>query len=110
MTFEEYQVAARRTQPHDIDLLVMAALGAAGESGELANEVKKIRFHGHATKSQVLRNELGDVLWYLACLADALGATLEDVAQTNIDKLRLRYPEGFSYEASRNRREDLHEL
>jgi NTP pyrophosphatase (non-canonical NTP hydrolase) len=52
-----------------------------------------------------LRNELGDVLWYVATMASDLGIPLSDVASANVDKLRKRYPEGFSVERSVNRDE-----
>lgn len=51
----------------------------------------------------IMAEEAGDVLWYLAEIADALGITLEDIARRNIAKLRNRYPDGFDPERSRNR-------
>ncbi|MEL6177405.1 MAG: nucleoside triphosphate pyrophosphohydrolase family protein [Myxococcota bacterium] len=85
------------------DLLANGALGLAGEAGEAADLIKKHLFHDHPLDRDKLRDELGDVLWYVATLARTLDLDLAQVAQRNIDKLRIRYPEGFSAERSRNR-------
>lgn len=79
------------------------SLGLAGESGEVADCVKKIVAHGHPLDAEKLAKELGDVLWYLAVMADAIGYSLEDIAAQNIVKLKARYPEGFSHERSLTR-------
>ncbi len=68
--------------------------------------VKKAFFHGHELDRDKVKKELGDVLWYVAVMADALDMPLGDVAQHNIDKLAQRYPEGFSQDRSRNRAEE----
>lgn len=66
-------------------------LGAIGEAGELANTWKKaVRDGDFAAARERIRYELGDVLWYIARLADEVGMTLEQVAQTNLDKLNDR--------------------
>lgn len=84
------------------------ALCLAGEAGEVANRAKKIWKHGHPlTKLEVttMKDELGDVLWYLTVLAESMGVTLDDIMQHNLQKLNDRYPEGFSEERSINRDE-----
>ena len=65
--------------------------------------VKKHISQGHELKREKLIEELGDVAWYLAETAYALGVDLESVLQGNIDKLKKRYPDGFSVEKSVNR-------
>lgn len=95
--FAEYEAAAARTRgglkyPND---LLNAALGLAGETGEVVDIAKKRVFHGVEDPPGQLLDELGDVLWYLAWLAAQHGATLEEVAARNIDKLQKRYPDGF---------------
>jgi NTP pyrophosphatase (non-canonical NTP hydrolase) len=102
MTLDEYQELAARTR-NDGAGLTNAALGLAGEAGEVADMVKKITFHGHAFDTASLVDELGDALWYVAEMASVLGVGLDMVAQANIAKLRRRYPEGFSPERSRER-------
>jgi NTP pyrophosphatase (non-canonical NTP hydrolase) len=83
-------------------------MGMSGESGEALDIVKKIMFQGHelneATREHLIR-ELGDVLWYVATTAESLGTDLETVMQTNIDKLRARYPKRFDAERSQHREE-----
>jgi NTP pyrophosphatase (non-canonical NTP hydrolase) len=81
------------------------ALGIAGEAGEVADLLKKSLYHGHELSIDKLRKELGDVLWYVAALARIYGLTLSGVATVNIEKLRKRYPAGFSNEASITRRD-----
>jgi NTP pyrophosphatase (non-canonical NTP hydrolase) len=84
--------------------LAVFALGLAGEAGEVADYIKKSVGHGHGIDKKVLIKELGDVFWYVAAVAKRLGIDLGVVPGTNIEKLRARYPDGFSHEASRNRR------
>ena len=70
----------------------------------LANKVKKLVAHGHQDISAaVLGDELGDVLWYLAEAATACGLDLSQIAADNVNKLRQRYPDGFSQERSIHR-------
>lgn len=106
LTMEEYQKLAERTSGAGQTgerRQIIAALGLAGEAGEFANMIKKLTAHGHNIPVEDLADELGDVLWYLAEAATASGLSLEGIAQKNIEKLRARYPEGFSEERSRNR-------
>jgi NTP pyrophosphatase (non-canonical NTP hydrolase) len=83
-----------------------AASGLASETGEINEILKKVFFHGHEMDTATvihLKKETGDLLWYIALLCHAMGWNMADVLQTNIDKLRARYPEGFSTERSINR-------
>ncbi len=98
MTFEEYQVLARRTMNtalNEQDARTMTALGLVGEAGECSELIKKHVFHNRALDRDELRAELGDVLWYLAMLADACGLSLQEIAAHNVEKLIQRYPKGF---------------
>jgi NTP pyrophosphatase (non-canonical NTP hydrolase) len=109
MLLNEYQNLAARTANHDLsieDRITASALGVAGEAGEVADLWKKVRFHGHPMTAELCQKlviELGDVLFYVADIASALGFDLETVAKLNNEKLRRRYPEGFSCDASLNR-------
>ena len=83
--------------------LAIAGLGLAGEAGEVVDYLKKVVGHGHKLDRDKLVKELGDVLWYVAEICSAINADMSDVAQQNIDKLKDRYPDGFSSERSINR-------
>ena len=106
MTINEYQLLAMHTlNPHlsRKDVLINGVMGLCGEAGEVIDHVKKHLAQGHPLDKDHMARELGDVAWYLAETATALGLTLEDILQGNIDKLRARYPEGLSEERSLNR-------
>jgi NTP pyrophosphatase (non-canonical NTP hydrolase) len=83
--------------------LAVLGLGVAGEAGEVADYLKKVIGHGHELDVDVLAKELGDVLWYVARIADEVDLLLSDVATRNLQKLAARYPNGFSTQASINR-------
>jgi NTP pyrophosphatase (non-canonical NTP hydrolase) len=82
----------------------MTALGLTGESGEVADMIKKTLYHGHLIDIEKLIKELGDVLWYISVMAETLDIPLEKIAEQNIAKLAARYPEGFSEYLSINRK------
>lgn len=77
------------------DCLANAALGLAGESGEVADLIKKHLFHGRMLIVEKVVEELGDVMWYIALLCDTLDIPMEKVFDTNIKKLQLRHKGGF---------------
>jgi len=93
MNFNEYQKLARSTAVYPEEYKVIyPALGLCGEAGEVAEKIKKT-VRGDTSLDEVsgsIADELGDVLWYLAILADDLEVDLEDIAQGNVDKLQLR--------------------
>ena len=103
MTINEYQKLAMTTLNPALsgkDVLINGVMGLCGESGEAIDIVKKHLAQGHELDREKLIKELGDIAWYLAETATALDISLEEVLQRNIDKLRARYPEGFSAERS----------
>lgn len=97
MNFDEYQDAASVTAlyPNRLNNLEYPTLGLAGEAGEVANIVKKIQrdFGGEVTDETrgKLKDELGDVLWYISACADELGLSLEEIAAFNVEKLAKRH-------------------
>ena len=108
MTINEYQRLAMRTKNPELSreqILINSAMGLCGEAGEFIDSIKKWYAHGHDLDKDHLIKELGDVAWYLAEAAEALGVSLEEVLERNIDKLRKRYPEGFSTTDSKQRKD-----
>jgi len=97
MNFEKYQSKASKTAlyPNRFSNLEYPTLGLAGEAGEVANIVKKIQrdFGGEITGEirTKLKDELGDVLWYISACADELELTLEEIAEFNVEKLAKRH-------------------
>lgn len=115
LTFDNYQSSASVTAIYpgqgEIEGLMYAALGLAGEAGEVANKVKKVwrdesgfeyrdnAFGGmtleyHSKLKQDLQAELGDIAWYLAAVANELGVSMEQAAHDNLAKLESRQRRG----------------
>lgn len=109
MTFDEYQQAALRTarDPKKKNEIFHLVLGLVGESGEIGEKMKKwVRDRdSDETKLDVadLKKELGDVLWYVAVLANYLHLSLDDVASQNIAKLADRQKRNVLHGAGDNR-------
>lgn len=108
MTPNEYQRLADRTASftNTKDRIINGGLGLTGESGEVADLIKKTMFQGHKLSKDDLIKELGDVCWYVASLCTALDVDFEQVLTKNIEKLWIRYPNGFSREDSIERRDE----
>lgn len=109
MTINEYQKLAMTTLNPDLnerDVLINGVMGLCGEAGEAIDLVKKHLAQGHDLDKEHLAKELGDVAWYLAETATAIGYPLEEIFQMNLEKLRKRYPEGFCAVDSLHREPD----
>ena len=106
MTINEYQKLAMTTLNPALDkkdVLINGVMGLCGEAGEAIDIVKKHLAQGHELDKDHLIKELGDIAWYLAEVATVLDVELEEVLVKNIEKLKARYPEGFSVEKSIHR-------
>ncbi len=79
---------------------LLGVMGLAGEAGEVVDLAKKARFQGHSIDIDTVKDELGDVMWYLGLLCHTLGLTLEEVRAGNVAKMHRRYPNGFEVERS----------
>ena len=102
----EYQGLAMRTSNQELskeEHLLNGVLGLVGESGEIADLIKKQLYQGHPQDIEHIAKELGDCMWYVAETATAIGVDMETIMKMNIEKLKKRYPEGFSAERSINR-------
>lgn len=97
MTFDEYQKKALQTAITNPDPLMdktIWAMGISGEAGEVIEKWKKIVAYrkGEITEEDIkeISKELGDVVWYIAVFAQALGLSLDEVMQQNVQKLEDR--------------------
>lgn len=110
--FAQFQRDAMRTgaATRGDGALSLAGMGLAGEAGEVCDLAKKVVHHGRPLDDAMrtrLVEEAGDVLWYLAFLADTLGVTMEDMARANVAKLARRYPNGFNTADSIAKRDEM---
>ena len=107
MGLTEYQRLAARTINPDLTLdetINHALFGLAAEVGEVTGLFQK-EMQGHPLLNDSLRKEIGDVLWMLGELCTAFDFDMEDIARENIEKLKRRYPAGFSTERSLHRKD-----
>lgn len=102
---EEYQRDVLRTtsKTSTKDMLINGVMGLTGESGEVADMIKKYMFQGHPLSQDDLIEELGDVCYYIALIAEAAGSDINEVLRVNMVKRQDRYPHGFDAERSKNR-------
>ena len=102
-------VSALNGKGANIERLLTAAVGISAEGGEFMEIVKKIIFQGkpwNDDNREHLIIELGDVCWYVMQACMALGVSLDEVVEGNVDKLKKRYPGGdFDVHYSENRKE-----
>ena len=106
LTFNDYQKTARETAIYK-DGIFYPTLGLCGESGEVADKIKKIYRDNNGiisedNKEQLVK-EMGDVLWYLANMATDLNVTLEDVARKNLEKIQIRHQKNLIHGEGDNR-------
>jgi NTP pyrophosphatase (non-canonical NTP hydrolase) len=100
MKFSEYQEKSRVTAlyPDKDSNFIYPTLGLVGESGEIAEKIKKVLRDDDGKlseeKKKEVGKELGDVLWYIAQLATELNMNLDEIAEGNIEKLYSRLDRG----------------
>ena len=100
MNFDSYQIEARKTAiyPEKGNNFIYPTLGLVGETGEVAEKIKKIIRDKNGIfdneSRAAIKKELGDVLWYISNLCDELDFSLNDVAKINLEKLKLRAHKG----------------
>lgn len=106
MTGTEYQKLAMRTcsvNDNKTDMMRHGIFGLASEAGEVSGIMQKV-YQGHEMCKDHMVKELGDCMWMIAEICESLDVSLDDVMETNIAKLRARYPDGFSPEKSLHRK------
>lgn len=107
MTGNEYQKLASRTINHGLSSIEKeyhALHGMSGEVGEIHSLYQKA-YQGHEISEEHKKKELGDLLWFVAEYCTANGWELDEIMQMNIDKLKARFPEGFSVDKSLHRKD-----
>lgn len=106
MSLKEYQERSMRTINKELtkeQLISNMAMGIAGETGEVIDLIKKHLYQGHNLDKLKLKEEIGDVMFYIVNLCNIISADLEGIIDDNYNKLMKRYPDGFSEERSVNR-------
>ena len=112
LSANDYQTAALQTAiyPNASNNFVYPALGLVGEAGEVADKLKKVIRDNDGVLTDPIREsvakELSDVCWYVAIGSDAVKVPLSNIQQTNINKLKARFPDKFSEENAINRNLD----
>ena len=105
MSGNEYQKLAARTINQDLNECQKeyhALHGLAGEVGEIHSMYQKA-YQGHEFTEEHMKKELGDLLWFIAEYCSSHEWELEEIMRMNIDKLRVRFPEGFETDKSLHR-------
>lgn len=106
MTTEEYQIKTARTLAQlnsRFENEMHMALGLVTEAGEFADVYKKALAYNKEIDYVNLKEEIGDILWYISNFCNMLGWSLSDVMDLNIKKLETRYPEKFTDDLAINR-------
>ncbi|HLC57309.1 MAG TPA: nucleoside triphosphate pyrophosphohydrolase family protein [Candidatus Nanoarchaeia archaeon] len=106
MNLKEYQELCKKTAntifPSKEVEIMNWACGICGEAGDVAGCIKKIVAHKN-DQTEGLRENLGDVMWYTATICNFYGWNMEEVLKENLEKLKKRYPNGFTFtDAQRN--------
>lgn len=115
MKANEYIKNAIRTECGDYDFSATngvsprvehAVMGVVTEAGEMMSALKKTKIYAKELDKINLIEEVGDVMWYLALLADELGVSFEEIWDKNIRKLKVRFPEKYHEDLALNRKLD----
>lgn len=121
LPIEDYMKLASRTKPsvdHDLNSAVTmsnnvtilhAMIGMVSEVGEIADTIKRWAFYGQDLNETNIREELGDLMWYIALLCNDRGFDMGEIMQENINKLMERYPSKFTIEDAIGRKDKVNE-
>jgi len=106
ISIKEYQELCKMTAmdfENDQVEIMTWGLGISGEAGDVASCIKKTFVHKNDVTDGI-RENVGDTMWYIANICNFFGWDLQEVLKENVEKLRVRYPEGFTFkDASRGR-------
>lgn len=87
--------------------LIHAGIGMSGEAGEIVDQLKKSMMYGKELNVEHLKEECGDLLWYMSIMLHQINSSFEEVMQKNVDKLNKRYPTGFTEKDALERKDKL---
>lgn len=100
---QDFEAIGKRLSDKGTQRLLHGGIGLATESGEFLDALKKQIFYGKPLDRVNLAEELGDLFWYCAVIADELGVSFEQIMDTNIKKLKARYGDKFTEERADKR-------
>jgi NTP pyrophosphatase (non-canonical NTP hydrolase) len=103
-------VSIRKDESHTEEMsfcLLHMVLGMVTESGEIADLLKKHMVYARPLDKTKLKDELGDLLFYLCGALIDLGSSLDEIIAMNMAKLKARYPNGYSHQSANNRNPDV---
>ena len=106
MNIKDYQKLSTRTINTNLthkENVSNMVFGILGEGGEVADQLKKNFFQNHQLDKNHLKEEIGDLMWYIVNLATLYDFSMDDILQENYEKLQKRYKKGFSSEVCINR-------
>lgn len=103
----DYLDPAQRISECSNTRLMHSLIGICTETGELQDAMKKHLFYGTELYIENLKEECGDLLWYMSILLDEIGSSFSEVMEMNNIKLKKRYEKGFSEEAAIKRADKI---
>jgi NTP pyrophosphatase (non-canonical NTP hydrolase) len=109
MKLKDYKEQSERTESKTYyfnritESTLHGVIGIITEAGELLDAIKKGIFYGQVIDKENIKEELGDIMWYIAILLREFDWDMKDILSDNIDKLKKRYPEKFTTENSKLR-------
>jgi NTP pyrophosphatase (non-canonical NTP hydrolase) len=103
-------VSKRLSENNSLMRLLHASIGMSGETGEVLDNLKKSVMYGKELDRGNLLEECGDILYYMAVMLHELNSDFEQVMQMNCEKLRKRYPNGFSEKDAMERKDKVKDV
>jgi len=99
MNSTEYMKNVKRSESSNFQninrCILHGAIGVCTEAGELMDVIKKTLFYNRLLDIKNLKEEIGDIFWYLGLICNEIGITFEELMDMNIRKLKVRYPNQF---------------
>lgn len=106
LSLNDFTAFKERLKDDSINKLLHAGIGLSGEAGELVDTIKKHLFYGKELDKENLKEELGDIMFFVAMACNSLGVTMEEVLSMNVKKLTIRYNQGVFTEQQAQERLD----